>query len=200
MTGHRHRRRAPRLSAVLGLGLLLVSGCAATGERTTYHRVVNGIVPARSEPAEPTQRPGPELVAEGYVLIGMVEVEQKVRHCYPMGCRDFDHGAGPTAVARRRAAEQGGDLLRLHSDNRLRVRTVWSEERCKVPEPPSALDRRTDCLEYERVYALGIFRVSEGTVWRKDPELADKRARRMSRMLWGADGAAAAPAAGGEGG
>jgi hypothetical protein len=157
---------------------LVVAGCASSVGPVRF--------PSRPVAASPTQADDDALIAAGYVSLGPLEASVEKERCHgtegePQGCRPVDRSHQSGALLLARAAERGGDLVRVaHQDSA--VTAPWIDESdcsATLARPNlvvTGLSLQTNqgepmCVPLAKVVGLRRFAVSDGTVWRRDPDL-----------------------------
>jgi hypothetical protein len=141
--------------------------------------------PVREERAAVTTESSAELLKNGYVPIGTVEVRHDPAKRY-----DLD----PTTQAMIIAAKRGGDLVTLDVNNETREIVEYKRGKCLESkkqqvyawQPYGAYDRWQEvqeCLRWEQVPVPTMVLMTKGKVWRHDPEFVKMWA---DRMLFGA--------------
>ncbi|HXY61610.1 MAG TPA: hypothetical protein VEJ22_01640 [Nitrospirota bacterium] len=134
----------------------------------------------RDRPAEIVAKQDQELLGEGYMLIGTVDVRQD---------EGGSQSADLTMFARREAAKRGGDLVTLISDNTRTSERRYKEGGCPVLEqrkvqywqaggtycdrfnvcyPPHGYDTVYECQQREKIPYTAYFRKSEVKVFRRE--------------------------------
>jgi hypothetical protein len=188
----RLKRPLTARTALLAMVLALVLGGCTSVRQAVFTPLTDTRYPPRAESAAVAEEPAEALPDRGYVLVGIVEARAPVRVCAVDGCVPADHPPDPTASARNAAAAGGGDLIALELDAVL------------IREP---LEERGDCLEmirpmregdslcsqWEWKYGVRESRITRGTVWRLEPDLAANGANRLAHRVFDAGGSARTP-------
>jgi hypothetical protein len=162
----------------LSIAVLLAAGCA--GRAAPMH------FPARSAPAATTTQDDQALLAAGYVSLGPVKVVVEKERCRgtdqaPGACEKVATAGPSRALLLAKAAERGGDLVRIASEE-TPATDPWIEIDCDAvgpihfsppggPLPPVVIMEEAVCAKKERVVGTRHLAVSAGTIWRRAPEL-----------------------------
>ena len=158
-----------------GIGLLtalLVCGCA-TAPPTVHFAAEYGLpqeaIPARAVRATATSENAPQLIARGFVQLGLLEVRAK---------------EDATTTLLQEASRLGADVVLLHADNRI---AVLSREKCAAVKNPGKPQycRQSDadsglcnvwsapdyfeCAKWEKTSEKSGMRESRGSLWRQEP-------------------------------
>lgn len=175
-----------RALAAVPVAAVLLGACSSA-EVSRFHRFSDDTYLQRGEPARILPGAPRDLSDEGYVLLGHVEVQQPVRTCEETRCWEYTHERSGRDSALQLAAERGGDVILLSKDGVLEREVTERQGRCKVPAhgPGSLRPKRRslmpeDCWEYEAIPRVRELRVTEGYVWRHEPD----RVNDGSRALW----------------
>ncbi|MFO7740425.1 MAG: WG repeat-containing protein [Desulfatiglandaceae bacterium] len=148
---------------------------------------------SRSEPARATTRSEDELLAEGYMPIGNIDVWYDTRKCIGDKCTQYSHEEDSVSRLLKEAAIKGGDLVVLTAKNKRSEEEDFIKGEClkweditdKVEVPvykyvtrDSATskiligyeyknEKKTICKEFESSTIINSSIYSHGTVWRK---------------------------------
>jgi hypothetical protein len=187
------RPRTPQPPAVgIALLALLMSACASTlTEEVGYDAVVTGEFSARSRSAAPSREPETSFIDKGYFMLGRLSVT----HVVEDDGAQISHNESPTEQAAR-----GADLLLLSQDRvrqsetrtrqgaclRSRQRTqlvskprysyecrqVGNNRECGNRQTGTELVSQTItvCEQHEQLSYQHVTLLSEGSIWRHDPQ------------------------------
>jgi hypothetical protein len=162
-------------------------------EKVNYVSYLPESPPIRSTPAVITTKGEHELLAEGYIPIGNIEVLYDTQKCIDDTCTQFPHIEDATSRLLKEAAIKGGELVILTTKNRIREKEDIIQKEClksekrekKIDVPVYQLEKRgsttfkkfigyedkieekTFCTEYRSWIELKSSIVSRGIVWRK---------------------------------
>ncbi|MCX5842732.1 MAG: WG repeat-containing protein [Deltaproteobacteria bacterium] len=188
--------------------LVLLSGCAIFSSNLTF-TPVDGLsdvkISSRSTPAKISNESDKILETKGYAYIGFVRLEDEVKACWDKECQNFECTASlphkdMTKEVLEKATAVGGDLLVLGSnakpeisstqkkggpcirsgDQYIQVPYCCKQGRGYCESTCYRTERRTVCLEQATIYGKKCSFITDGKVWRYDPELI----KDLARIKW----------------
>jgi hypothetical protein len=183
---------------LIGSFLILLSGCAIFSSNITF-TPVDGLkkmkLSSRTIPAKISKESDKTLEAQGYAYIGFARSEDVVKTCWEDDCRNFTCSEklshrDTTKEVLDEAAAHGGDVVILQKDATLSTDSTTKEGKCigwrdrdiqvsYCCEHRSGYCQRTcfrtqtvrDCTNHENIYGKKCSFITDGKVWRYDPEL-----------------------------
>jgi len=189
---------------LIGPLLFLLSGCAIFSSNLTFTPVdgLNDVnISSRSTPAKISTESDKILETKGYAYIGFVRLEDEVKSCWDKECQNF---ACTESVPHKdmtkdileKAASHGGDLLVLGSNAKPVIMSTQKEGSCiswgsrDVQVPYCCKQGRgycestcyrtqtqSVCTAHASIYGKKCSFITDGKVWRQDPQLIKDLAR-----------------------
>lgn len=159
--------------------LLLLCGCVPPRvlEYTSFH---NRDFSERRTPARIQAVPVAELLKDGYLLIGYMDLRRNVRTCYEDNqCENHSDTLPSNDELQREAAQRGGDVLTLLEDRTViekREKTYCTSSSTTVITIDKTPQIITTCNAYRSVAGKLEAKISRALVWRHDPEGARGKA------------------------
>jgi len=190
---------------LIGPLLFLLSGCAIFSSNITF-TPVDGLrdvkISSRTAPAKISTESDKILETKEYAYIGFVRLEDEVKSCWDKECQNFvctdnlPH-KDMTKEVLEKAAAVGGDLLVLGSNAKLERSSIqkdsgpcvqWMDKYIEVPycckqgrgyceSTCYKTQRRTVCTRQATIHGVKCSFITDGKVWRHDPELIKDLAR-----------------------
>jgi hypothetical protein len=190
---------------LIGPLLFLLSGCAIFSSNITF-TPVDGLrdvkISSRTAPAKISTESDKILETKEYAYIGFVRLEDEVKSCWDKECQNFvctdnlPHKDMTKEVLEKTAAV-GGDLLVLGSNAKLERSSIqkdsgpcvqWMDKYIEVPycckqgrgyceSTCYKTQRRTVCTRQATIHGVKCSFITDGKVWRHDPELIKDLAR-----------------------
>jgi len=160
------------------LGVYLAHAQNQGGVPATFRPTIGQKVDARSAPAKVTSEEYPGLTSKGYVEIGTVTASQ------PGKKADAEATKRMESAILQKASEAGGDVVRFEREGAVstareptgKVEKVCNDYQSRWEDHGAGNQRGwvERCVKWskEPVYKTMTVLVSEGTVWRYDPNLA----------------------------
>jgi len=177
--------------------LFVFSGCSTT-KFTPVAGLEKESISSRSVPAKVSRESDKVLEKKGYTQIGFVYSDDKVKTCWGDDCINFTctpdtpHKDLSKEVLEK-AASHGGDIVVLEKDSAPSIesttkdgkclssyRTSYQDQECSggygnVPRVCSWVTKyRYECTAYETIHGKACTFVSNGSVWRHDPEIGKR--------------------------
>jgi hypothetical protein len=184
--------------------LFLLSGCAIFSSNITF-TPVDGLsdvkISSRSTPAKISNESDKIIETKGYAYIGFVRLEDEVKACWDKECQNFECTASlphqdMTKKVLEKAAAEGGDLLVLGLNVKPEISSTRKEGKCigwtdtyvQVPYCCKSgrgycestcyrSERRSVCSSWSSIYGRKCSFITDGKVWRQDPQLIKDLAR-----------------------
>lgn len=182
-----------KLASLLFLSLL-VSGCSILPTELEFKPFHKSTFPPRDGKAKLTTDKSMQLISQGYVLLGYIDLKQNLIVCYPdTGCQkirdlyqnnfdddDDDIIAPSTAYPREEelayeVSNYGGDKYSLLDEKDIRetvskqVCTYWYTTSYTIE---GNTYYNTNCGGYRTVFGTLDTKIKRALVWRLNPELA----------------------------
>jgi len=176
---------------------ITIYGCSST-KFTPVTGLERESISSRSVPAKVSRESDKVLEKKGYAQIGFVYSDDKVKTCWGDDCVNFTctpdtpHKDLSKEVLEK-AASHGGDIVVLEKDSAPSIesttkdgkclssyRTSYQDQECSggygnVPRVCSWVTKyRYECTAYETIHGKACTFVSNGSVWRHDPEIGKR--------------------------
>jgi len=179
------------------VGLFIIAGCSTT-KFTPVAGLEKESISSRSVPAKISRESDKSLEKKGYAQIGFVYSDDKVKTCWGDDCINFTCTPDTphkdlTKEVLEKAASHGGDIVVLEKDSAPSIesttkdgkclstlRTSYQDQECSggygnVPRVCSWVTKyRVTCTSYETIHGKACTFVSNGSVWRHDPEIGKR--------------------------
>ena len=201
------RKSALFFVSITFLFLSIVCSSLTANENVKYISFLSNDPPARKKPAQVTTKREDELLSEGYMPIGKIEVIYDISICLDDKCTEYPHKEDSTSRLLKEAALKGGDLVLLSNKNRLLKKEdiqgeckKWEEKQEKVEVPvyeykkrdsttfrtllhyEDSAEEKTVCVEYKSWTKHKSSFCSDGTVWRKGHYHGVKKKKNEKRI------------------
>jgi len=158
----------PYFRALWLFGLLLTTGCASTNINVRYDPVYDLEIGARSGQAGIARKAEKTLATDGYCKIGRIAVS-----CQLGDSQLGDASRQLESALIGAASRQGGDLVRIDTENVLSQKTEYKNGEC-------LREKANNCIQYKQEPVFLSTLTTAGSVWRRDPELCRTLAGRVS--------------------
>lgn len=184
-TGVSQRMAKLALCAFILTAVSFPPGCSSS-MKVEYSPAVKKTLPAREAPARVVTSTDEELLAQGYIKAGSIKVMKLIAECYGdnrSACiEEARRSAKPcntSAELRKKAAEKGGDVVVLTTQDKIGLERItkngrcldWRQEHRSGPlyEKGRVVGTRywteNRCVSHDTIYGDGLFEKSEGAVW-----------------------------------
>ncbi|MBI3546072.1 MAG: ankyrin repeat domain-containing protein [Gammaproteobacteria bacterium] len=174
VTNERRGQHRWMLRSLFGACLFL-GACVAPRvlEYTSFHK---HDFPARTEPAKIQTTAAADLLKNGYLLIGYIDLRRNLRTCYEDNqCENHSDISPAHDELQREAAQRGGDVLTLLEDRTViepRNKSYCSSTTTTVVTIDNMPRTITICASTHNVAGKLEAKISRALIWRYDPEAA----------------------------
>jgi hypothetical protein len=130
--------------------------------------------------AEMQQKTAADLLANGYLLIGYIDLRRNVRTCYDDGqCVDHSEALPSPDELKQEAAGRGGDVVTLLEERTVleqRDKSICTQTSVSVIMVDNTPQVTTMCTAHRTVPGKLEAKISRALIWRHDPAAADGEA------------------------